>query len=125
MKDQDQEHNNLIKNILNNSDIENQNKIPFTHYEFCILGVVKNTKSKLTKIVIVNRWLWMTDDSYLRELFLPLKNKLENEGFVEYSPSILYSTKNKKETINYLKGLGIRHNENLSRSLSIMSHIVN
>lgn len=121
----DQEQNNLIKEIMDSNDIETKNKIPFTHYEFCILGAIKNTKGKLTKIVIVNRWLWMTDDSYLRNLFLPLKNKLENEGFIESSPSILYSTKNKKDTINYLKDLGIRYNENLSRSLSIISHIVN
>lgn len=121
----DQEQSNLIKDILDSNNIETNNKIPFTHYEFCILGVIKNTNGKLTKIVIVNRWLWMTDDSYLRDLFLPLKNKLENEGFIESSPSILYSTKNKKDTIKYLKGLGIRHNENLSRSLAIIPHIVN
>ena len=110
-------------NEMEKLSAENQN-IPFKHYEFCILGSTKNKGTHFTKLVIVNRWLWMTDDSHLRNLFAPLKEKLSNEAFIENTPSILYVAKNKKDVIKYLTELGIRYNENLSRSLAISQHIM-
>lgn len=106
------------------SDFEN--KIPYNYYEFSILGIIKKKQNSptFTKLVIVNRWLWMTDESQLRNLFDPLKEELKKDGFIEQSPSILYTNKNKKETIRFLKKLGLKHNENLPNSLAIRKHVI-
>ena len=97
-------------NEMEKLSAENQN-IPFKHYEFCILGSTKNKGTHFTKLVIVNRWLWMTDDSKLRNIYKPLLEVLTD--FEEVSPAVLDTPKNQQVTREYLSGLGMREDDNL------------
>lgn len=97
--------------FIENDEDELNNEIAYNYYSFFILGNVKKKGNILTRVIIVNRWLWMTDDSKLRKLYKPLLDTLSD--FEEISPAVLDTPKSKLVTAEYLSGLGMRQDDSL------------
>lgn len=97
--------------FLETDEDEEQSAIDYKYYSYFVLGNVKKKGNILTRVIIVNRWLWMTDDSKLRNLYKPLLDTLSD--FEEISPAVLDTPKSKSVTAEYLSGLGMREDENL------------
>lgn len=98
--------NNDDIDFIETDDDEGKSGIDYKYYSYAILGNVKKKGNVLTRVIIVNRWLWMTDDSKLRNLYKPLLEALTD--FEEVSPAVLDTPKNKEVTKEYLSGLGMR-----------------
>lgn len=97
--------------FIESDEDESQSGVDYKYYSYAILGNVKKKGNVLTRVIIVNRWLWMTDDSKLRNIYKPLLEALSD--FEEVSPAVLDTPKNKEVTQEYLSGLGMREDEDL------------
>lgn len=90
------------------SDIEiESDSIPYNYYRFYIAPPLVTTQSEYTRLIIINRWLWMTDDSSLRSIYKPLLAELEQKGFKEISPGVIITKRDTDNAIQTLRETGL------------------
>jgi len=97
--------------FIETDEEEGDERVSFSHFSYYVLGNVKKQGEALTRVAIANRWLWMTDNSRLREVYPPLEKSLD--GFHSVMPGIMDTKRSKTETHEYLKGLKMREDESL------------
>lgn len=97
-----EEKKEVDRNDISDIEIEND-PIPYHYYRFSFAPSLISKETEYTRVVIVNRWLWMTDDSALRNIYPPLLSELEKSGFKEISPAIVITKRdinNARETLS-------------------------
>lgn len=90
--------------------------IAYTNFMFSVATPVTIKGKTYNRVVIVNRWLWMTDDTALRKIYAPLRKELEQNGFKEFSPAILYTKRSVEECKKYFLECGIREDNIIGNS---------
>lgn len=91
-------------------------KVDFKKTCFWITGRVKRKSGEYTRIIMVNRWAWMTDEQ-LRSVYKPIREYLENEkSFKEKMKGIMEVDMSEDECRTYLLSLGMIENESLRKA---------
>lgn len=109
-------------NLNDISDIEIENEpLPYHYYRFYIAAPLLTAQSEYTRLIIINRWLWMTDDSALRNIYKPLLAELEQKGFKQISPGVIITKRDADNAKKVLHEMGII--EDISALNSPLKHI--
>lgn len=79
------------------------------YYDFAFLGKIKRKSGEYEKVVLVNRWAWMTDQKY-RKVYPPVMEIIQVKGFIEKDLALVEVKMEKEDIINYLTSLNMRYN---------------
>lgn len=87
---------------------------------FFIAGRVKRKSGEYTRIIMVNRWAWMTDEQ-LRPIYKPIKEYLEQEkSFKEKSKGVMEVDMLENDCKEYLLSLGMIENNTLIKAANLI-----
>lgn len=100
----------VIDNIEEDDEEVLDDKDICRYTDFGFLGKVKRKSGTYTRLVIVNRWAWMTDNKY-RKIYPPVMDILKEKRFKEKDTAIAEVALEKDEIITMLSELNMRHNE--------------
>lgn len=83
---------------------------------FFVVGRVRRKSGEYTRVIMVNRWAWMTDEQ-LRSIYTPIREFLEKEkSFKEKMKGIMEVDMPEDECRTYLLSIGMIENESLVKA---------